>query len=555
MAVSTVFAWFWLLPNEMRSFSQSLVAVSTFTSNFLFYLASGYFGADSVPLLHTWSLSVEEQFYVIFPVLLLLTWRFGRSAIILLLTTAAIASFANAQWVSGVDESYAFLLFPTRFWELLLGSLVALYLSSNTMNCSRLCSDAASLAGLLSIAFSVVIFTENTPFPGVYTLLPTLGTVLIILFATPDTLTGKLLQNRVFVLIGLISYSAYLWHQPLLAFAQHRFAVPPDGLILVGLVTVNFAFAYLSWRYVELPFRDRSRFTRRSVFGAAAAVSAAFITFGLFGHFNGGFDKRFSEEVLATHITRQHEILLRNAGCKLAPSGSFDYSTCMQGAATKSTSVALVGDSHAASLVHELGESFREVGNSFVPLVKSGCPINFFLAAKEGTQNQRDCSRYQQKVVEEIDNISTFIIFLRKNFNTTQVSLGEKHELESNIKSIQELLRLGKEVVLVYPIPTYETEISDYMAKNLLFYDNRLEMITMNRQQCEENIAYYYQRFDAIGEQPGLTRVRTKDIFCDRFEKDVCVTQVDGVPLYFDDNHLSNAGARLVVAEIMDTIG
>lgn len=289
------FAWFLLLPHELVDFGKSLAAVSTFSSNILFWQESNYFSADSelMPLLHTWSLAVEEQFYVIFPLLLMLFWRFGYKALIVLVTIIAIASFALSEWGLRSHQEANFYLLPSRAWELMIGALTAFYLFKRKPNFGSGLSQFLSLSGLLLILTGIFLLDKDDLFPGVYALLPTLGSTFIILFASKGTIVNQILSNKLMVLIGLISYSAYLWHQPLFAFARIAIQDEIKPLLLTALCVLPFILAYLSWRWVEKPFRDRSRFTRKQIFSAGFVISLVFIGIGLILVLNNGFESRF----------------------------------------------------------------------------------------------------------------------------------------------------------------------------------------------------------------------------------------------------------------------
>lgn len=223
LLVTFPFAWFWLLPTDFKDYSKSLIAVPLFASNVLFYLTSGYFETQSEfkPMLHTWSLAVEEQYYLLFPVFLMLAWKLGKRWIISLLLLIAIISLLAAQWGSEKHIAFTFYLLPTRGFEILIGALISFYLNHRPLP-SEVLSRSFSLVGLFFIIYAIFTFDKEIPSPSLYTLIPTIGASLIIVFSNETNFVGKLLGSKLFVKVGLISYSAYLWHQPLFAFARHR---------------------------------------------------------------------------------------------------------------------------------------------------------------------------------------------------------------------------------------------------------------------------------------------------------------------------------------------
>lgn len=358
MAACVPVAWLMLLPDDMKDFSQSLTAVSVFASNLLFWHKSGYFdsAAELRPLLHTWSLAVEEQYYVLFPVFLLSLWRFGKPRILIVFTALAMLSLALASWLVEREPSAAFYLLPTRAWELLLGAVIAFYLIERApRNDGRRINQLAGLTGLLLILVAVVAFDQSTPFPGLYALVPASGTALIILFATPATLAGSLLASRLFVGVGLISYSAYLWHQPLFAFVRHGSLKPPSMSLMLFLAMLSICLAYVSWRFVERPFRRKGTISRTRLFAFAATGSALFASVGLAGHLTNGFEGHY----LAGLDARQRSILTRPSD-KIQDNGdchfhTFDISKGMQTrfAACQrkyGRAIVVLGDSHAVNM-------------------------------------------------------------------------------------------------------------------------------------------------------------------------------------------------------------
>ena len=292
--LSTVAAWFLLLPTEMIDYGKSLASVGVFASNILFWTQSDYFAQTSefIPLLHTWSLAVEEQFYLIFPVFMIATVATVKSKRLIILIVVAVLSLIFCEWAWRNAPEANFFLAPSRIWELLAGVFCAFYLQQPRDH-SKLINQFASALGLLMLVYSIIFFDKTIPFPSLYALLPVFGTALIILFTDKDTLVGQLLSVPFIVGIGLISYSAYLWHQPLFVFARLNSLEELSVLTLLGLSLLAFIMAYISWRWVEKPFRNRNWLSQRQILWMAGLCSLVLIGLGLIFVWGGGFDERF----------------------------------------------------------------------------------------------------------------------------------------------------------------------------------------------------------------------------------------------------------------------
>ena len=275
-------AAFLMLPSEFESFGRNLAAVIVFASNIRYFLTADYFAQPGAfdPLLHTWSLAVEEQHYLLFPVLLMLLWRGGPRRVLAGTALLTLASFVAAEYAWPRWPMANFFLLPTRLWELGVGALAAIALHGRAPRFPRALAEAGAAGGLLLIAAAVLFFDESTPFPSRYALVPTLGAVAVLVFASPATLAGRLLGLRPMVGIGLVSYSAYLWHQPLFAFARLSSEFGPSRGLMLGLCLVTFGLAWLSWRFVERPFRDRRAIATPRVWQAAAVASLALLVAG-----------------------------------------------------------------------------------------------------------------------------------------------------------------------------------------------------------------------------------------------------------------------------------
>jgi peptidoglycan/LPS O-acetylase OafA/YrhL len=347
-------AWTLLLPGDLKAFCESALSVVFFVSNIYFWRTTGYFesAADLKPLLHTWSLAVEEQYYLLFPLFLIAAWRLGRARAAGVLVAIALASFALAQWGTLHRPAGTFYLLPTRVWELLLGALLAMRaFGRDASGTPAGAAGPLALLGLLMIAFAIHAYDATTPMPGVYALVPTLGAALVIRYATPHNMTGRVLAHRRIVSVGLLSYSAYLWHQPLFAFARHAAGREPEWWLMCALAATVLPLAYLTWRYVERPFRDRRRIARPTLVRFAATLGLAFVALGIAGHATTGFVDRYPEEdrlLASLQSSEAGQYVKRRFDALLAR--EFD-------AAGPRPRILIIGDSYGQDLVNALYES------------------------------------------------------------------------------------------------------------------------------------------------------------------------------------------------------
>jgi len=302
MMLSTPLAIYSLTPYSLKEFGQSLLSTSTFSSNILFFLKSGYFetASEFKPLIHTWSLAVEEQFYILFPIFLMLTASWKRQFMFYTLIFLFLSSLALAHWGTAHSRSESFIsasffLLPMRGWELLLGVAAAFYLQNPKKNHTHIFNQLLSGLGFALITISIFKYDEQTPFPSIYTLAPTLGTLLIILTATKDTLIYKILSNKTIVFLGLISYSTYLWHQPIFVFSRQLILGEISQHFYLFLSLISILMGYLSWRWIEKPFRDRQRFSQETIFSLSVLFIMLFSLIGFGIHKTDGLKNQLEE--------------------------------------------------------------------------------------------------------------------------------------------------------------------------------------------------------------------------------------------------------------------
>ena len=382
------FAWIWIPPEQFGDFLKSIAHVSIFASNFYFWTQSGYFepASELVPLLHTWSLSVEEQYYLIFPIFLMLIWNLGKKLVFTIIFIVLLISVGLSEWGWRNAPEANFYLSYSRFWELLAGSLCAFFLFRKKVHRN----NYFSTLGLLLIIFSIFYFDKKTPFPSFYTLTPVLGSVFIILFGSTSTFVAKLLSLKPLVGIGLISYSAYLWHYPLFVFARIRSIGDPNEYLMMIIAPISFTLAYLSWQYVEKPFRKPKK-----PIGSKPnkAIVISLITLSLFfigANLQRLYLRDFQKTVFATQIDPEvrdlYDFIKRHTTYKTEEYmvDNFDcvywakevnqvflkrFSRCISKGLDKA--VLVLGDSHAMNIYNALAKA--DYGKFLVGITKGGC--------------------------------------------------------------------------------------------------------------------------------------------------------------------------------------
>ncbi|MDQ7070887.1 MAG: acyltransferase family protein [Rhodobacterales bacterium] len=528
------FAWMWMLPSQLEDFSQSLVAVGLFVSNILFWRESGYFGAasETKPLLHTWSLAVEEQYYMLFPIFLMLFWRFGRNPVFYSIIAISVLSLLLSELGWRKYPGANFYLAPTRAWELFAGSIAAFMVTAKP----RKPSTPLSTFGLALIVFSIFFYDNNTPFPSVYALAPVGGTALIILYGTRGTWVASLLSHKSFVGIGLISYSAYLWHQPLFAFARLRSLAPPEHWVMLALAAASLGLAYLTWRFVENPFRKRRAPLRdpflasqRALFGVAGLVGAGFIAIGLYGDSRNGllFGASYNPAQTATiaYANYDKDGLYRRRDCFLErQQTSADIKdTC----STAQNDILIIGDSYAAALSVGLRERF-----STSQITASSCPP----LATYASSKRPNCAGLNRFSFALVSQQLPKIIVLHSNWKSYPDDQLEN--LPTTIEALQKSAP-DSQIIVVGGAPRWLPNLPEQLAK----YDDPLAQSRYLKANTAE-IEHADEILRRRATQMGVKFVSLLDPLCDNA---LCLSTVRSadqndqtyVPLAWDPGHLT----------------
>lgn len=569
--IFTTIASYLLMPADLlKSYSNSLVSVSTFASNIYFYLSSGYFdtAASEKPLLHTWSLAVEEQYYLFFPIMVALLWSLGKKTLFSIIVIISCISLMLAQYLSykhSIDANF-YLIF-SRAWELFFGSILA-FIPLQRIKAEQWQRETISIFGLSLIIYSVVFFNHQTPFPSFYTLVPVLGTCMIIVYANSTSLVGSLLSRKYIVAIGLISYSLYLWHQPLFAFLRLKTIGEPSKFLFVFMIIITFIFAFLSWKYIERPFRNKISFTRNSIFKYSAISIVVFLSIGLAGHFYKGFENRFNLQTYTDSVkyspmrekchTKGKDYLEAKNACRYFG---------------RDITWASFGDSHTVEPAYALAKKLESSNTGLLHLSFSGCPPSLLFKVK-----QPGCTEWINESLnhlERSDSIQNILLGFRysaylfgdqlesypsfpnkdpkKKYAELTPNTTAKMAREIYWKSLQEIIsRLtdaGKNVYILYPIPELPININKAIAPFSVLTDRH--MLDLNK---TTSIQYYLKRnefilnkLDSLQYGKKLHAIKPVELIC---TEGFCPAIKNSKALYFDDNHLSLAGADFIIDSI-----
>lgn len=524
-------AWLYL-PGDLEGVPRSALAATLFASNLWFFTDTGYFsgGADVKPLLHTWSLAVEEQYYIGFPILLMLLarhaprWRTGVVAAI------AAGSLALAIVMQRDTSGFTFYLLPTRAWELFAGALLAL--GAAPVVRARWLREAIAGCGLVAIVLAVALYDRTTTFPGVTALPPVLGAAALI-HAAPGTRIGRMLGWRPLVGLGLISYSLYLWHWPLIVFTEYATDLPLSGGTQVAVIAASLLAGTLSWRFIERPFRDSGRVPARAIFLFTGAAMGLLCVLALALLAMGGWPSRFAPRVLAQMAGQQdfaptrkqcHDTFMRNA------------TPCVLGAAVPPDAM-LWGDSHGVELAYALSLDAKAQNRSLIERTTSSCPPVLGYEAKDAR-----CAAANQAAYDAIraDPGIRRVYLAAFWANGVFDDPAFVRQLDRTIAAIR---GLGRQVVLIGPVPPQPFDVPRRLAH--LAQAGQLEQARgIDRAHVKARTVHLRALF-ARWQARGVSLIDPVAALC---PTGTCAIERDGRPLYFDSHHLSTAGARLVIA-------
>ena len=566
MAVATTLAATWLLfPSDYHNFGKSLMPAAVAISNYHFQGRNDYFdgSATDKPLLHTWSLGIEEQFYLVFPLLLLVLFKYRRSAIAPVLATIAVASLAFSAMYVANDAVSAFFSTPARVWELLIGALVAYEAVPDAQSSQVREVEAASGAAMIAAAF--VFLNDATPFPGLAALPLCLGAALIIHAGNAGTpvFVTRALSAAPIVGLGLISYSVYLVHWPLIVFHRYRFPeswTQPHAVLSLTLALVSIALGYLSWRFIETPFRrPLAAGSLLRTFHYAGLASAVMAVSGLAMVRSAGWPQRWTPvvtELMATPDNLYTDICLPLSDPKGLPAN-----TCRIGLADEPTATMLWGDSHAETMMPGF-QQFAALNNQgILAVTMHGCPplVGLDLA---GRAKSGRCLNFNDNALRRALEPDIRRVVLSARWAYTAEGLGTEGEFIRPLvlgddglvgnqrifarllsETVAKLADAGKDVVVIGPVPEQVHNVVQGLARHLAWHQPmpqpRIYGEFLARQQ---HVLPVLAKLETL---PNVRVVYPHRWLCDQT---LCNYDDGGRPLYRDNNHLNKAGIAHVEA-------
>jgi peptidoglycan/LPS O-acetylase OafA/YrhL len=530
-AASSLVALFVLYPPELEAYGKSLAGAVLFAANMFFYSGRGYFadGTDVLPLHHTWSLAVEEQFYLLFPILLVLLSRLGRGRLILLVSVIAVLSFCLSLYFMHTTPEAAFYLLLPRAWELSIGALLAAG-AVPAIASGRMRQFAAAL-GLIAILTAGGAFNKNVPFPGWTALLPCLGAALIIHSGRDrDTAVYGLLSHPWVVLVGLASYSIYVWHEPIIVYYRLAFGIYLGNADRVILAVICIAAGFLSWRFIERPFRYGGWLaSRRSLFQAGAAAMAAGLAVAVVFVAGKGFETRFpleARQLAAFRPAADSEgeegscFISRSRANASAP----DVPAHCLALAPGKKNYLLVGDSFASHYRRGFEDAFPSL--HLLVATASGCKP---LLRDDGAPRCR-------KVVNE----AFYSILPGRQLDGVIISgLWTPADLPDILPTVQYLRQFTRDVIVMGPTPIYHDKLPRLLARSILRNDPGI----VNRERDASRAVLDAEFAKALAGGPA----RYASVITALCDGQSCATRDDkGDPIQGDYGHFTRSGARLV---------
>lgn len=580
MIASLPVAWTLLFPGKLVEYAITVLSALFFSSNFVFYFSTTEYGASSAllePMLHTWSLGVEEQFYIIMPLIMLLIWRFAKAYMLGILLLIALFSLQFAEAVTIHNKELSFYLPISRFWQLLAGGLLAKIEIKYGRFKHEIASKTLPIIGLFMILNAIFFFDETTRHPGFATLLPVIGTLLIIAFANKDDCAAKALSLKPVIAIGLISYSLYLWHFPIFAFARINELFVTD-LQKIGWTALAFALSILSYFAIEKPFRNRNAFKTKPCLAVLFITFIALVGIHWYIIANKGFESRLPQILSQENVAEERWLAYKDDRGYTCHKKRKNF--CTVTSSDEATHIYAVGDSHLAAISVELVETLKDDFN-ITTMNREICPLMLNTGYKNsisGVDHTCDIgmqTRRYERISAEPSIIlygGRFPLYLDKipfdngEGGVEELPFGEHvppdgMSIEDAIRTtLETLIDQGHQIVLMYPIPPVGWNVPTKLHQELNGLDLEQTKDFLTKTPISTDYRFYeelsystVELFDSI-DSPNIHRVYPHTLFCNTTLEGRCVAHDENHVFYSDDNHPTAVGAQMIVNLIKDAV-
>jgi len=571
LAVTTIVSLFILLPDELLTYLRSVQYSLVFLSNlFMWQEIGGYFSAraEYTLLLHLWSLAVEEQFYIVWPIVIWVLWRFFKHrTIIVLVVLALIFSIAISEYGVRHYPALTYFMMPTRAFELLIGALLAI---TPRYSLSAFFEKALGAIGLVVILASAVLFTDQTAFPGLHGLLPCIGAALILYYSKPHQgVDGYLLASAPMVYLGKISYPAYLWHWPIIAFLniQH---IELDVPVSIIVILTTLLLSSLTYHLLELPARRAHRYSIRQVV-IYGYVIPTLIFVGVIISLTAakGLPQRFDAKLnaMSAAINSKSQDLRHEChgdGHHAATPDTAEH--CVIGVSNRPVDFLLIGDSHANHFTGMLDVMARDAGlrgydvtqNSTIYLPNT----ESFYTDRGVRKNFPEFKIRNDKLTQIIQSGHYKAVILGGSFAKRYRTADYEAPVQGNSKQIFEqqlregisiIKKSGAKVILIKGNPVFEDTGLDYMCpfNNMRFNQNK--DCRLPRKVHDANFSDWNKIVTQIKfEQPDIQLIEPDKIMCD---SNYCYSSLQETPLFFNDDHLNYQGSEQIGKLYLQKIG
>ena len=553
MLISIPFSWIYLYPVDLVSFSKSILYSIGFGSNFYFHFSGLEYGSPEgllMPFLHTWSLSVEEQYYILFPIGLVVVFKFFRKHLIYFLLICFIVSLLLAEWGSKNYISANFYFLHARIWELILGSLIAYYeIKKGHRSLNKILCQVLPILGIILISYSFFYFDNQTFHPSFYTLIPAIGVTLILWFTHKDNFILRVLSYKLFVKVGLISYSLYLWHYPIFSFANHVEIFFDNNLGKLFLILITFILSTFTYYFIEQP--ARKTISHRKFFSSLIIVFVIIAAYSATTIAMEGFTNR----VKVKNYQKKHTYKYQVQNDKVC--FGRDKNFCNFG--SKEKKIILLGDSQLGSLSYDLYNRTKS-DYSFLNITNGGY---FHLRGVDQIEiNTKKINKNYDEIRNRVDKIlnksknniiiiggATSLYFYKKRVENRSLHWSflfvDKKSKKNNPQIVKnafinfiEEISVNNDVILLYPVP----ELGSNLQKRK--FTNRIRVFNYNYSTFLNQNKDVIKFFDSIN-IPKVHKVYSFRAFC-KEEAASCSTHDNENFFFYDGYHPSLVGAKMI---------